>query len=175
MVTVDELVKAVDIALGGSPPEACTAYYSTIVPVVTDIIVAVNNALEQCAVLPPTADLVPTSVRVFSPAFCGSNAPILEICVANIGQTSAAQFNVATLMGRLVLQFAWFGDLRPGEEECQTRSYPLSQLDTEFKVDVDVEGVVAEGRVNNNSATFALGTPPPAPTCTASATPTVVE
>jgi hypothetical protein len=162
LVTVDEIVVAVNIALGTFPLGECPAYAG--MPGIADLVKAVVSSLEGCPPLVALPDLVPISGRLKSPLGCmGAESATVEVCVANVGDAAAGPFVVVLNAGADEYEVP---GLAAGEGWCGTGPLLLFPLG----VAVDPAGAVVESRKDNNQATF-QGDPWMVHTCTPTATP----
>lgn len=168
-VTVEELVAAVQIALGGLPIDACRAADRDGDGSVTvdEVVDGVNNALNLCAGRPPAADLIPSTLRAVVPPGCAPLAPAtyVEVCVANIGDTAAAGFTV-----RVATELIEIAGVASGEEICAATM--VSLMPASIVVQVDTTGAIPDSRRDNNQATFEIAAPPAQSTCTPTQTAT---
>jgi hypothetical protein len=153
-VTVDELIRMINVALGTASLSTCEAGDKngdgTID--VPEIIATVQTALDRCVV----PDLVPTGVHLL-PCPGGCAPQPIELCVANRGSLKADHFLLALNDGVV----AEVSDLVPQAESCVATTYPGGQAGegpARFSVDADHE--VVESDESNNVLSF----PRPNPT-----------
>jgi hypothetical protein len=171
-VTIDELILAINIALDALPLAECLAYPD--IPRISDLVKAVNNALDGCAPVAPLPDLVSTGWRSLDHPACGVRpTATLIICVANVGDGHAGRF-VVSVDGLETSDIVIEG-LEAGEEQCGATDWPSQE--SSVVVLVDATDAVEESREDNNAETYVIPTPFPTPpiTCTMKPTPTATR
>jgi hypothetical protein len=163
-VTVDELVRGLNIALGDASLDVCPAMdrnHDGSVSV-NELVVAVNSALSGC-MLP---DLSIVEVQAVHPPGCGPTDDVLvEVCVANFGDRDVGAFQVSLDQGREVFEVS---SLQAGDEQCSLHQ----RAQNEITVVVDPANLIVESDEQNNSADVTLTEAPPRVTCTPTRTPT---
>jgi hypothetical protein len=153
-VTVDELIRMINIALGTASLSTCETGDKNRDGIidVPEIIATVQTALDGCVV----PDLVPAGVHLL-PCPGGCAPQPIELCVANRGSLKADHFLLALNDGVV----AEVSDLVPQAESCVATTYPGGQAGegpARFSIDADHE--VVESDESNNDLSF----PRPNPT-----------
>ncbi len=163
-VQVDELITGVDIVLGRLALLRCAAGYPGQPPDVSDIIVAVNNALYGCEPSGALPDLVPETVTFASGPPCTGDYPppiyCFDVCVANVGDNAAPPF--AVVLGDGSGDATWqVGPLIAGDGDCGI----VCNAAFAGTIRVDPDNDVPELRETNNAVPYQIATPTPPPTC----------
>jgi hypothetical protein len=174
VVTIDELLRGIRIALGLDAPPACYSMDASQngVVAIEELVTAVQRALDGCR-LP---DLVPVEAHFSRCIAAGCYAAdqttrFMEVCITNQGDGESAAFGIVettTFTG------ASAPPLAAGAQECVELPLVLNP-----HIEVDPGNYVLELDESNNTLETAIAAPTAcdivAPPCTTTPTPTVTQ
>lgn len=160
-VNINEIIAGVAVALGTSTAAPCAAFLDFSI---SELVRAVANALEGCAVPPPRPDLAfaPESITGYGRK-CQAPDRCIMACVVNSGDADAGPFDVRLMSvggGQL-------GSSLPGLSAGDGQCVRLCEDDLDFvgTAVVDPGAAVHEQRERNNEVPYAIATPTPTFSC----------
>jgi len=160
-VNINEIIAGVAVALGTSTAAPCAAFLDFSI---SELVRAVANALEGCAVPPPLPDLVFAADSISGYGHkCRTPDRCIMACVVNSGDADAGPFDV-----RLVSEGGGqLGSSLPGLSAGHGQCVRLCEDDLDFigTAVVDPDAAVQEHRERNNEAPYAIATPTPTFSC----------
>jgi hypothetical protein len=160
-VNINEIIAGVAVALGTSTAPSCVAFLDFSI---SELVRAVDNALEGCAVTPPLPDLafVPESIGGYGRK-CQAPDRCITACVVNSGDADAGPFDVRLMSeggGKLA---STLPGLFAGHGQCVRLCE--DGLDFVGTAIVDPAAAVREHRERNNEVPYAIASPTPTFSC----------